>query len=313
MKAKWKKIQAVALIGCVLTFGVAPGSEVALAEASPEIQLDEVKIPLANMPQAPGTTVYANDKAAIDASNITQGYISVKYTGGGSSRIRAQVIKSGGATYTYEVNNKGNYETYPLSCGNGKYTIKVFENTSGNKYAQLLSQEINVTLANDFVPFLYPNQYVNFGSNSQVVQKASQLASTKGDDLETIANVYHFVIDNITYDTQLAQTVQSGYLPDVDAVLKKGSGICFDYAALMSAMLRSQNIPSKLVIGYTGNLYHAWINAYVDEVGWIDNIICFDGKNWQLMDPTFASGGKGDASIQQYIGDGKNYQSKYTY
>lgn len=31
------------------------------------------------------------------------------------------------------------------------------------------------------------------------------------------------------------------------------------------------------------------------------------------MDPTFASSGKGDKSVQQYIGDGKNYKSKYTY
>ena len=47
-------------------------------------------------------------------------------------------------------------------------------------------------------------------------------------------------------------------------------GICFDYAALMTAMLRSQGIPTKLEIGYSGEVYHAWISTYIDEIGWVD-------------------------------------------
>lgn len=54
----------------------------------------------------------------------------------------------------------------------------------------------------------------------------------------------------------------------------------------MTAMLRSQDIPTKLVVGYTGNLYHAWINVYLEGQGWVDNIIYFDGTSWKLMDPT---------------------------
>ena len=41
-------------------------------------------------------------------------------------------------------------------------------------------------------------------------------------------------------------------LPSVDETLKTKKGICFDYAALMTAMLRSQGIPTKLEIGYQG-------------------------------------------------------------
>ena len=92
-----------------------------------------------------------------------------------------------------------------------------------------------------------------------------------------MTNVYEYVIKNIAYDTAKASSVQSGYLPDVDAVLASKKGICFDYAALMTAMLRSQDVPTKLVIGYTGSLYHAWVNVYIDNVGWVDNIIYFDG------------------------------------
>ena len=96
-------------------------------------------------------------------------------------------------------------------------------------------------------------------------------------------------------------------------LLKKKKGICFDYAALMTGMLRSQGVPCKLVVGYAGTAYHAWISVWVDGKGWIDNVIYFDGTQWKRMDPTFASGGNKSKSIMKYIGDGKNYTAKYFY
>ena len=130
---------------------------------------------------------------------------------------------------------------------------------------------------------------------------------------EKVGAVYEFVIDNFTYDKQLASTVKSGYLPDLDAVLAKKQGICFDYAAVMTAMLRSQNVPTKLVIGYAGEVYHAWINVYSAETGWINNIVYFDGSKWNQMDPTFASTGGQTEEVMNYIGDGKNYKAMYLY
>ena len=95
----------------------------------------------------------------------------------------------------------------------------------------------------------------------------------------------------------------------MDDTLKTKKGICFDYAALMTAMLRSSGIPTRLDIGYATNIYHAWISTYLDEQGWVDNVIKFDGKNWTMMDPTFAAGG-GDG-IQDFITDSSNYNIEY--
>ena len=81
----------------------------------------------------------------------------------------------------------------------------------------------------------------------------------------------------------------------------------------MASMLRSQEIPCKLVVGYAGSVYHAWINAYIDGVGWVDKVIYFDGKNWTLMDPTFVSTGKGCSSIMKYVTTPSNYVQKYAY
>ena len=114
---------------------------------------------------------------------------------------------------------------------------------------------------------------------------------------------------NIVYDEEKAETVKSGYLPNVDETLKTKKGICFDYAALMTAMLRSSGIPTRLDIGYATNIYHAWISTYLEERGWVDNVIQFDGKSWTMMDPTFAADG-GDG-IKDFITDSSNYNVQY--
>ena len=66
-------------------------------------------------------------------------------------------------------------------------------------------------------------------------------------------------------------------------------------------------------VGTTDPAFHAWISVWTEETGWVDNAVYFDGAAWQRMDPTFASSGKNSDSIKQYIGDGKNYSSKYFY
>ena len=260
-----------------------------------------------------GVSVYANDKGEVDASNLAEGYLFLRYTGGKNVRIKAQIIKEGGVTYTYDLNNAGQRETYPLTEGNGNYTVKILENTTGNRYAQAYACTLELTLRDPMAPFLYSNQFVNYTADSATAAKAAQLTGGVEGTVGKVAAVFDYVVDHFTYDSAQAATVQSGYLPNVDQVLAEQKGICFDYAALMTAMLRSQNIPTKLVVGYTGDLYHAWINTYIPEIGWVDNMIYFDGTSWKLMDPTFASNGKSNPEIMQYIGDGRNYRSKYTY
>ena len=266
---------------------------------------------LVRVPTASGTVTYGNGPVSVDASNVQNGYVMIKYTGN-VHKIKVQITK-GGLTYTYDLNARNAYEVFPMSEGNGTYSIKVFENVSGNQYSQAFSQDVSVFLVNQFEPFLYPNQYVNFSQGSAAVQKGAEVAASAGDALGVVNAVYNYVINNMTYDTAKAASVQSGYLPNVDQVLASRTGICFDYAALMVSMLRSQDIPAKLVVGYTGSAYHAWVNVYIDGVGWIDNYIYFDGTNWSLADPTFASTGGQSEAIKQYIGNGANYQQKYCY
>jgi transglutaminase-like putative cysteine protease len=173
-------------------------------------------------------------------------------------------------------------------------------------------EQLEIELEDSQLPFLYPNQYVNFNKDSKAVKKAAELDVNMETTLDTIQAIYNYVITNVEYDYEKAENVQSGYLPVVDDTLETGKGICFDYAALMTAMLRSRGIPSKLVIGYTSDIYHSWISVYTKEQGWIDNVIEFNGKQWRMMDPTFAAGNNDEETLK-YISDENNYIAKYVH
>ena len=262
-------------------------------------------------PSADGVTVYQNDLASIDASNTSQGYVMVKYNGT-NEKVKLQITCPDQSCYTYLISDRGAYDTFPLTAGNGSYALQVLENVAGDTYTVSLAQSINVSIEDEFLPFLYPNQYVNFHTDSKAVSKGSDLAKDTYSDLDVVQNIYNYVIKNISYDTEKAQNVSYGYVPDIDDTLSSKKGICFDYAALMTSMLRSQNIPTKLEVGYSGDAYNAWISTYIDDKGWVDDIIQFNGNTWQIMDPTLAATND-SAAVKKYVGDGSHYVVKYTY
>lgn len=262
-------------------------------------------------PEAPGTDVIGVDgKVSIDISNVNHGYVTVLYSGD-NDKVKFR-ISSGGEEYNYDL-QPGSADVFPLTHGDGSYEFTVLEHEAGTEksYSKLFTGNAEVQLENEFEPFLYPNQYVEFTPGSMAVEQGEKLAQGADGDLEVVGRVYDFVVKNVSYDYDLAKQVEntSGYIPNVDEVLQTKKGICFDYAALMSAMLRSQRIPTRLVIGYVSGdavgqqVYHAWISVYIEGEGWIDNIIYFDGTDWVRMDPTLAS--------TNGIGDENQYNALY--
>ena len=261
-------------------------------------------------PQSPGTEVCENDLASIDFTNAEEGYVMICYLGD-AAKAKVQIKVPAGVTYTYTLFTN-EYETFPLSSGNGTYQINVYENVSDDMYAMVCSQELNVTLADEFRPFLYPNIYSWYTEQSAAVALGISISEQSAGDLDYLCRVYDYVIKNIDYDDELAASAPVDYAPNVDNTLSTKKGICFDYAALMTTLLRSQGIPTKLEVGYSGKVYHAWISVYLEETGWVDGIIQFDGKSWSLMDPTLAASNSSKA-VAKYIGDGSNYTVKYSY
>lgn len=257
--------------------------------------------------ETPEKNTIKNEAAEIDISNTSQGYIGIRYLGN-NRKVKLQLTKDA-ETYTYNIQKKKSFSIFPLSMGNGTYTIGIFENISTNQYSQACSETIEVKLEDENLPFLYPNEYVSYTRNSSVIRLSNQITEGSGDELEKVEKVFDYVTSTIDYDYELAENIPLEYIPDIEQVLKEKTGICFDYASVMSAMLRIQGIPTRLVIGYAGDVYHAWISVYVEDKGWVDGIIRFDGESWTLMDPTTAA----SSGLTDEITDDSLYNALYYY
>ena len=261
-------------------------------------------------PSADGTEVQEDGNVKIDSSNTGDGYVMVAYLGD-ADMARVQITDPSDTVYSYALSGN-DMATLPFSSGNGSYQVDVFEHAYDDMYALAASWTKDVEISDEFKPFLYPNLYCWYTKDSTAVSLGMELSEESSDDLDYVEKVYNYVITNISYDNELAQNVSTNYIPDNENTLATGKGICFDFASLMAAMLRSQNIPTKLEVGYSGQLYHAWISVYLTETGWVDNIISFDGNSWSLMDPTLAASNSA-SSVKDYVNDGSNYIVKYNY
>lgn len=266
-------------------------------------------------PTADGVTVYGNDRAVIDASNASQGYIMVKLKSAEDGSFRILVNADDiSVRYTFQLNNSGRYEIIPLTEGSGSYTVTVLKVTSAGKGTSIFNKSLSVNIADSFSPFLSPNQFCMYSASSNCVALASKLCGGK-DELGKTAAIYDYVINNIRY-VSTAENSANGYIPNPDSILASKGGICFDYASLMAAMLRSQKIPTRVVVGYAGETYHAWISVYITGSGWIDGYIYFDGNKWNRMDPTFAASATDEADYKMmvdYISNSGNYSVLYYY
>lgn len=262
------------------------------------------------VPESPGKETLGASPLILDISNKEQGYLTA-VSDSQDLKMNVQLTAEDGVIYSYFI-DPGESTVIPFSSGSGTYQVCCYQQIDGSQYAALFADTLDISLKNEFLPFLYPNQYVNFTPDSESSKLALSIVSEDTSDVDALQAIYNYVVENLTYDYDLADTVESGYIPDVDATLQSKKGICFDYAALTTAMLRARDIPCKLQIGYAGTVKHAWINVYIRSKGWVDKAVEFSGDSWSRMDPTFDSNSQDAETIQQYIGDDDNYSVQFT-
>lgn len=214
--------------------------------------------------------VYEKSGTTLDAGGAASGYVMVKRSADVQQRVR---ISSGGQAFTYSLRQDGEFEVFPLQLGSREYEIRVYEQVRGDQYAQVYAKSIRARMEDENLAFLYPNQYVWYTPDSTVVALAQELCSADMSDKEKLTALYTYVVKHISYDYIKAATVQSGYMPDLEVILERGNGICFDVASLLAAMLRVQGVPAQIAIGNVHGMYHAWNRVYLDG-------------EWRLVDAT---------------------------
>ena len=222
-------------------------------------------------PQQSGTNVLTSKSLVVDASNASQGYI-MAHGDAGKKRLKLRVSQ-GQYKLTYDLGTAGEYEIFPLQLGNGSYTVELFENVSGKKYSAEGKVTVDVKLDDTYAPFLGPNQYVNYTQDTEAVKTSYELCAGMTDPQEIFETIRTYIRTNYAYDYNKAATVTTGTLPDIDGCYETKMGICQDLAAMAACMLRVQGIPTRLMVGYAGRMYHAW------------NMVLINGEE-VLYDPT---------------------------
>ena len=120
-----------------------------------------------------------------------------------------------------------------------------------------------------------------------IKRKAVELAERENDLFVIVNKIAVWTKENINYSLE---TLTAEVSQDSSWVLENKKGVCDELTSLFVAMLRSLNIPAKIIFGqaYTnvinefGN--HAWAEVY------------FPGYGWVAFDPTYGQMGYVDST-----------------
>ena len=214
-------------------------------------------------PEFVGEDLQMDGNLMLDCTHSADGYVLASVLSPSENRMKLRMTFGSGAQLTYDLDNTGQYETFPLQLGSGTYEFSLYENAGGTKYSSEGKVTISVQLNREDAAFLAPNQYVNYTKESPSVLKADEL-SEGHSETEIYQAVCDFMGSEFSYDFIRAQTISPGELPEVDPCYESRMGICQDLAAVMVSMLRTQGIASRLMIGYADSYYHAWTVSYVN-------------------------------------------------
>ncbi|MGF7048273.1 hypothetical protein J2T13_002780 [Paenibacillus sp. DS2015] len=248
-----------------------------------------------------GTTIYAAEGTWLNEASVSKGIISVQYDVKADVKTKLLIIK-GQEQYSYNLATGEQVEAFPLQLGNGDYTISVLEQTGGNKYQVVYKDTIKLDLSDSSIVYLNSIQNVNWNDTSLAVQKAKELTKNSASDTEKVKVIYNYVINNIKYDNKLASSAPADYLPQIDRTLSSKKDICYGYSALFAAMLRSVDVPTKMVMGTTKYVdsYHAWNEVYLNH-------------KWVTVDTTVDAGWKGTTTVFTMIKDASKYSVSKQY
>ena len=92
--------------------------------------------------------------------------------------------------------------------------------------------------------YLKPTYYID--SNNELIKSTSQnLTKSCNNEIEKAVKIFYFVRDKIIYNPYSPFEKREDYIASV--ILKRGYGYCIQKAVLLCALIRSANIPCRLV------------------------------------------------------------------
>ena len=208
----------------------------------------------------------------IDYSHMDQGYVMVR-----AQKCNTKMkltVEHGSDWLQYSMNNEEKYETIPLQYGSGEYTFTLWlaDKADSNRYGKIGTITLKCSIPDENSCFLYPNQYVNYSADSPVIEKARELCRDLNNPADIAKAICSYIQDVFCYDFVKSVTADEEQLPDIETAWKEKAGIEQDLSAVTCAMLRSQGVPAKLVIGTAEDSDNATISRQ-HSTSWVEIII----------------------------------------
>lgn len=184
----------------------------------------------------------------------------------------------------YDLSSERAFEVFPLVSGSGRYTVALYRQVEGKRYARMGLVRFSVRLKREDAAFLSPSQWVQYDGLSPWILAAHQMCDgLQGQD--AFDAICRLVEKNIRYDYIRALKAKPGERPDIERCWDVQMGTCQDLAALAVSMMRARGIPARLVIGKADRKAHAWVLATVE-------------RKFVLYDPTVAITG---GLVKKYV------------
>lgn len=224
--------------------------------------------------------VFAGD-FSLNKSKIADGIITVQYTGSFNKKIKLTVEKNN-ERYVYNITNE-NPINIPLQLGDGTYKITVYKHLDSTNYQPLATESVDANNISSVKLFTYSIPNIYFDKTLLSIKNYDEVLGQEVAN-DKIKKLYGDVINFYTYDYDKAKKVVSTeYVPFIDDMYSSKKGICYDYSVLMAGVLRSQGIPTKLVMGYAPEIkaYHAWNQIYMNGK-WVTVDTTYDASKVQL-------------------------------
>jgi len=234
----------------------------------------------------------AASNIAIDSNNAKEGIVRIAHSG--IDKKTKVMVEKDSIKYYYDLKKEEDF--FPLQLGQGDYTVAVLENTTGIKYKVVAQKSFKAEMTEKNSVYLQSIQPIVWDYDMDSIRLADSLAQGEKDSLKVVQAIHDYIVNNISYDYKKADKLSSDYTPEIDTILRDGKGICYDFSVLFAAMLRSRDIPAKMVKGYRDGIkeYHAWNEVYLDG-------------SWKVIDTTLGAGAIKAGTSYQMFQDTKKY------
>lgn len=199
------------------------------------------------------------------------GKLKATYIGDSSTKGVVRIEKAERTLYSTYVLTADKEELLPFSYGDGEYVITTGRYDNQGSAVVLGESKISIKLDDKLSPFRGTSYYTNYKIDTDKLG-----INGKSDD-EFVDDAFTYVATKIKYNEKLNKLITSGeieiYRPNLEEIIRTKEGICLDQASLLATILRSHDIPARVVAGYHNSQYHAWVEVWLDS-------------NWKIYDPT---------------------------